>query len=105
MYKNFVIALTMFFFGFWCRNAARCIRRQLSLCAAHGFRLHGTAALVAGGAAGLSCSPPDRLRGRCGFSGTAYYEDMMYTGDGPVPAAHTRQCPAVLTSTHAQGTT
>jgi hypothetical protein len=31
VYKNFVIALTMFFFGFWCRNAARCIRRQLSL--------------------------------------------------------------------------
>jgi hypothetical protein len=40
VYKNFVIALTMFFFGFWCRNAARCIRRQLSLARRTGFRLH-----------------------------------------------------------------
>ena len=37
VYKNFVIALTMFFFGFWCRNVARCIRRQLSLARRNSF--------------------------------------------------------------------
>ena len=77
MYKNFVIALTMFFFGFWYRNVPRCIRRQLSLAR----RTVSVACTVAprGGATG----PVVRLRGRCGFSGTAYYEDMMYTGAAP----------------------
>ncbi len=95
VYKNFVIALTMFFFGFWCRNVARCIRGQLSPARRTGFGcMHCRTRRGRGRRAFLQ---PARLRQvRLLRHGVLRGHDVH--GCGRVPAAaHT----AVLGSAHA----